>query len=134
MLNNKLIFFLLLSIFLIPQYAFSADQNDFNTPDKTIMVGKNSPIFTIKLKSNPTTGYQWFLTQYDNNLIEPISHNYYAPDSKLVGAGGYEIWTFKVKNAGFAVPQVINVQMAYTRSWNLENYQPTNFKVVTHAD
>ena len=121
---------ILCSILLLLWSIAMAD--DFNDPAKPIMVGKTAPTFTIKLRSNPTTGFSWFLVGYDSNLIQPISHKYYAPDTKLVGAGGYEKWVFKVKPEAFNVPQVTNIQFAYTRPWNLENYKPTIFKVVIH--
>jgi inhibitor of cysteine peptidase len=106
--------------------------DNFTDPAKPIMVGKTSSTFTIKLKSNPTTGFSWFLVGYDSNVIKPVSHKYYAPNTKLVGASGYEKWIFKVKPAGFVVPQITKIQLAYTRPWNLENYRPTTFKVVIH--
>jgi len=110
-----------------------ARADNFTDPTKPIMVGKASSLFTIKLKANPTTGFNWFLVSYDRNLIKPISRNYYAPNTKLVGAPGYEKWIFRVKPVGFIVPQITNIKLVYTRSWNLENYKPTIFKVVIHG-
>ncbi len=105
----------------------------FNSPDKPIMVSKSSATFSIVLESNPTTGYSWFLVKYDSNLIVPVSRKYYPLNTKLIGAGGYEKWVFRVKPTGFVVPQVIFIQLAYTRPWNLENYKPVTFKVVTYG-
>jgi len=96
------------------------------------MIDKSSPTFTIKLKSNPSTGFSWFLTKYDHNLIKAVSHKYYAPDTKLVGAPGYEEWIFKAKPKALTVPQITKIQLAYTRPWNLEAYRTVTFKVVTH--
>ena len=114
-------------LFLICSLAVADNFSDFKQP---IVITKNNPTFFIKLKSNPTTGFSWFLISYDHNLIEPISHKYYVPDTKLIGAGGYEKWIFKVKSAAFLMPQVTEITMAYTRPWNLENYKPIIFKVV----
>ncbi|MEO8400272.1 MAG: protease inhibitor I42 family protein, partial [Gammaproteobacteria bacterium] len=72
-----------------------------------------------KLKSNPTTGYSWFLRSFDSNLIQPVRHNFEAPTGKkLMGAPGYDIWTFHVKPAGFTVPQETVIRFIYARPWN----------------
>ncbi|KPJ68204.1 MAG: hypothetical protein AMJ43_01540 [Coxiella sp. DG_40] len=114
--------------------AFGADTKVvFNSPDKPIMINKSSAIFSIVLESNPTTGYSWFLVKYDSNLIMPVSQKYYPSNTKLIGAGGYEKWTFQVKPMGFVVPRVISIQLVYTRPWDLEDYKPVTFKVVSHG-
>lgn len=88
------------------------------TEDKqNIVVSKNHPEFVIKLKSNPTTGYSWFLHEYDINLIMPVKHNFQAAEQKLIGAPGFEFWTFRIKPAGFVVPQQSIIRMIYSRPW-----------------
>lgn len=69
------------------------------------------------MKSNPTTGYSWFLREYDSTIITPVKHSFEQPSAKLMGAPGFELWTFKVKSAGFAVPQQTTIRMVYTRPW-----------------
>lgn len=89
--------------------------------DKTnIMISADHPQFTIKLKSNPTTGFSWFLREYDANLIAPVKHSYQQQDAnvKLMGAPGYELWTFKVKPSGFVVPQHTAIRFVYMRPWS----------------
>jgi inhibitor of cysteine peptidase len=94
------------------------DANGIYTEDKqNILVTTNQPVFTIKLKSNPTTGFSWFLREYDNSLITPVKHSYQAPTQQLVGAAGFELWTFKVKPAGFVVPQQTTIRLIYARPW-----------------
>ncbi|MCK4609242.1 MAG: protease inhibitor I42 family protein [Gammaproteobacteria bacterium] len=106
--------------------------SNFSNSNKPIPVTKSNPSFSLKLKSNPSTGFSWYLIDYDKNLLQPVRHKYYAPDSKLAGAWGYEEWTFRVKPEGFTVPQVINLQLAYIRPWDVSTYKPTTFKVITH--
>jgi inhibitor of cysteine peptidase len=127
MIKLKIIVFTILLITTSICFA-----KDFTDPSKSIMVDKSSPTFTIKLQSNPSTGFSWFLVKYDSNLITPISHKYIAPDTKLVGAPGYEEWVFKADPRALVVPQITKIQLAYTRPWNLEGYRTTTFKVVTH--
>lgn len=88
------------------------------TEDKpNISVDAKHPDFTLKIKSNPTTGYAWFLREYDSNLITPVKHSFAAPETNLLGAPGFEIWTFHVKPTGFVVPQQTIIRMIYARPW-----------------
>jgi inhibitor of cysteine peptidase len=103
-------------------------------PQKPVMVKKSQPVFTIILQSNPTTGFAWSLKNYDVNLIRPVGRVFIPGQRGLIGAGGYEKWTFAVKPAGFIVPQTTSITLIYSRSWELEGAQATNFKVVTIND
>lgn len=88
------------------------------TEDKqSIMVSADHPEFTLKLKSNPTTGYSWFLRDYDPDMMTPIKHSFEGTTPKLMGSPSYELWTFKVKPTAFVVPQETVIRMVYTRPW-----------------
>lgn len=91
--------------------------NVFTEEKLNILVSPHQPEFTLKLKSNPTTGYTWFLRGYDSNLISPVKHSFQAGNQKLMGAPGFEYWTFRVKPAGFTVPQQTMIRMIYARPW-----------------
>ncbi|MFZ2315955.1 MAG: protease inhibitor I42 family protein [Gammaproteobacteria bacterium] len=82
-----------------------------------IVVEKKNPIFRIRLKSNPTTGYSWFLREYDHDLLVPVKHEFESPTMTVVGAPGSDVWTFKVKPTGFTVPQQSTLRMVYARPW-----------------
>lgn len=91
------------------------------TEDKTnISVTQVQPQFVIRLKSNRTTGYSWFLQEYDAALITPLKHQYESPNTKLLGAPGYDVWTFSVKPIGFNVPKVTQIRFIYIRPWEKE--------------
>jgi inhibitor of cysteine peptidase len=113
--------------------ASSAPEPTIYTQDKPVaMVTSGQPEFIIQLKSNPTTGYSWFLRGYNSELIQPIKHQFQAPDTKLVGAPGFELWTFKVKAAGFVVPQQTLIRFVYARPWeSAETATQLMFKVTT---
>lgn len=95
----------------------SAD-NSYTDDHHGIIVTADKPQFTIKLQSNPTTGYSWFLRKYDANLITPLSHAFHAPARQLVGAPGFEVWKFRAKPAAFIVPQRTALYFVYTRPWS----------------
>lgn len=99
----------------------------------TISVRQTQPDFIIKLKSNPTTGYIWSLHNYDRSLLASVKHEFHAPKTDLVGAPGYELWTFHVKPAAFVKPVRTVVSFVYARPW--EKSQPADsatFVVKTH--
>ena len=108
--------------------------SEVHTQDKSAFtVTSKQAEFTIKLKSNPTTGYSWYLTSYNANVVQPVKHTFEAPAKKLMGAPGYELWTFKVKPEGFVVPQQTQIQFVYQRPWEAGSSkdQPTVFTVTT---
>ena len=72
--------------------------------------------FTIRMESNPTTGYSWQLSKpLDQTVVQCVTNIYEAPDSKLMGAGGHEVWTFMAVGQGQAV-----ISMQYVRPWEKE--------------
>jgi inhibitor of cysteine peptidase len=73
--------------------------------------------FTISIKSNPTTGYQWELAgPLDEKVVEKVSSEY-KPDvpggsSQPIGGGGVEVWTFRAVGKGGT-----DIRMKYVRPW-----------------
>lgn len=106
------------AIFAKETKATSKSEAVYTEAKQNILVTADQPEFTIQLKSNPTTGYAWFLREYDLNLIVPVKHKFIkSTDEKLMGAPGIEAWTFRVKPAGFTVPQQTTLRLIYTRPW-----------------
>jgi len=104
------------------------------TVDKpAIVVQPKQMTFLIKLKSNPTTGYAWYLQKYDSNIVEPVKRVFEAPDNKkLIGAPGFEVWTFRVKPGGFTVPMQTVIHFVYVRPWEMGNpSSQVDFQVTT---
>ena len=122
--------YLLLLLLCVTTFSFATPVN-FSDPQKAIFVKKTAATVTITVKSNPTTGYSWFLKKYNHALIQPISRNYVAPSQKLPGAGGYEVWTFKINSTAFDVPQWLAISLAYARPWSPQSAKVQTFTVVT---
>ena len=108
--------FLFISLFT-PVFAAKSETTIYNEDNTTIPVTAQHPQFTIQLKSNPTTGYMWFLREYSTKMITPVKHGFVAPEKKLIGAPGMEQWTFRVNPDAFLVPQMLTIRMIYTRPW-----------------
>ena len=82
-----------------------------------INVDSSKPKFVVTLPSNPTTGYQWVVTKYDQKRLTLVKSKYIAPQTKLIGAGGNMTFTFK-RNKGVSYPKATQMKFAYKRSWD----------------
>lgn len=99
--------------------------------DKPILVKSGVPEVIIRLPSNPTTGYSWFLSSYDAHLIQPLSYQYIAPKNKMMGASGESVWKFRVLGPAFSVPHVTTIHLTYARPWSLKDSQEKTITVIT---
>lgn len=96
----------------------------------TVIVDHNQSGFTVRLKANPTTGYSWFLQQYDNTLVTVQDHQYQAPTSQLVGAGGVDVWHFKLTPQAQLGPVTTQIHFVYARPWEIQQGSETVITVV----
>lgn len=87
----------------------------YSEDNLNIMVNPMQSEFIIQIKSNPTTGFSWFLREYNSELITPVKQEFIAPNSKSMGAPGMERWTFRMKPNAFIVPQQTTIRMIYSR-------------------
>ncbi len=77
------------------------------------------------LPSNPTTGYQWQLMKpLAETTVKLVSHEYRAPQTGLVGAGGQEIWIFRTMGPGET-----EIALGYVRSWE-KGVPPVNIRTI----
>ena len=68
---------------------------------------------TVKLCSNPTTGFQWDYETTIENVLKEEDHDFEEPKDKgLVGAAGIEVWTFEAVEKG-----TTEVRMEYSQPW-----------------
>ena len=56
--------------------------------------------FTITLRANMSTGYQWQLTTLDETMLQLVNSEYIPYKTKRLGADGKQLWTFKALKAG----------------------------------
>lgn len=102
---------------------------DFGTEPQTINVKKGEE-FSIQIRGNPTTGYNWFLFDgeklKENNLVKSIGlsedgKGRYVSDvveGMVGGVGGTFIFDFLALNTSDE-PQIINLY--YQRPWQLNS-------------
>ena len=56
--------------------------------------------FSVALASNPTTGYQWEVSETDESVLKLLDLVYKANIPKAIGSGGKEIFTFEAVGPG----------------------------------
>lgn len=70
-------------------------------------------VTTLEIESNHTTGYSWQLAEPLNEKVLKVEYWYYkTPNSKMLGAGGAEVWTFRAVGEGRT-----NLKLEYVRPW-----------------
>ncbi len=69
-------------------------------------------ILNFKFESNPTTGYQWYVT-YDDRILKLAQSQFIESDSgNLVGASGIQYFKFRVIKKGDT-----RIEFVYKREW-----------------
>jgi inhibitor of cysteine peptidase len=69
--------------------------------------------FTIRLRSNPSTGYRW-QENYDSTYVSTVSHTFESDPhpSGMVGVGGYDVYGFKAVKTGTTTIRFDNISPA----------------------
>ena len=103
----------------------------YATPESPIIITGHNDTIQLLLPSNATTGYTWLLAGMDRNLLRVQSSEYVAPHTKLVGAGGFERWIFKINPKQDSAPTVTKIKMLYTRMPSANLAKPSDYSVFT---
>lgn len=113
--------------------AWSETKESPNSNDtKPIIVNAKEPHFTIRLRSNPTTGYRWYIRSYPADFISSVSHSIAKPSSTLIGAPTQEIFEFKINRAAFKAPHHFIIRFTYLRPFEANGKtEGRAFKVIT---
>ena len=91
-----------------------------------------SDVVEIRLESNPTTGYSWFLEDaVDNNIVLITGPEFIESkeEKDIIGAGGHEIFTVKALSKGKA-----SILLNYKRPWEEEEEPIKAFEVTISVD
>ncbi len=81
----------------------------------------------IELKSNPTTGYEWVLSEETGGSIISLTGSGFIQskkDKELIGAGGFEIFSFKAISNGKT-----SIILNYKRPWEEEAEPLETFEI-----
>jgi inhibitor of cysteine peptidase len=56
--------------------------------------------FSVRLPSNPSTGFGWKVASYDREFLQLLRNRYQKPDQPRPGAGGQELFDFLPLKSG----------------------------------
>ncbi|MDD5382052.1 MAG: protease inhibitor I42 family protein [Candidatus Margulisbacteria bacterium] len=104
-MKNKIILFLLLAVLL----AGCRDGGKAGGP--TMQVEKGKP-FKLELEANPTTGYNWYITEMDESFFRVLDSGYQAKATGRVGTGGTSYWKILPLKNGSS-----KIRLLYFRPW-----------------
>jgi inhibitor of cysteine peptidase len=100
-----------------------ADSTSPHTDASQVIRVKTGEEFTVALKANPTTGYDWEYTDaYE--WIQPLGKTYEADTPVLTGSGGTDLFRFKAHGAGSAT-----LNFVYKRSWETAVAEQKTFTI-----
>jgi len=116
--NLKYFLIIVVTLFSVSIFALDKKAEYYNEDKLGIAVTPNKKEFVIKLKSNRTTGYSWFLSEFDEEFLEPQAHSYEVTQAKVAGSPGFQVWKFKVNEDAFKVPQQSPLKFVYARPWD----------------
>ena len=86
--------------------------------------------FSVTLASNATTGYHWELASPLNEaMVQLVASEYKNPETRLVGVGGQEIWTFRAIGQGHTL-----INLKYVRPWekDVAPVKTASYTVIVH--
>lgn len=91
----------------------------------TLVEVKVGDVFVLALDANPSTGYQWQLTQPPDSLtIQPQGSTYHPPATMVPGAVGSEEWMFRAVGTGQTT-----IVLSYVRAWEKDAVRVAAFRV-----
>lgn len=82
----------------------------------------------LSLESNPTTGFDWEVSEIDEAVIKQSGESEYKSESDLLGAGGVRTFTFKAVAAGTST-----LKLVYHRSWEKDIPPEQEFTVTINV-
>lgn len=119
----------------------SDSENKIVTNDATLTWNDERTIFTVSVKGNPTTGYNWELKSNGKWAICDENPEYISdakqtsdPRFQLVGAGGTYIFNIKIDESKLVKNDTNIVTLDYLRSWEGEPIDSISISFTSHDD
>ncbi|MDZ7741184.1 MAG: protease inhibitor I42 family protein [Bacteroidota bacterium] len=119
-MNRILSFFLVLFLAI-----FSSCSNPFTMRDsgRTVEFSLNAQ-FQVDLTGNPSTGYIWQVSQYDDHVIRQIGEPKFEVKDKKIGSPGVYTFTFET-----IAPGQTTLELVYTRKFEPGTEAAKTFKL-----
>ena len=76
----------------------------------------------ITLRGNPSTGYQWELTDWNEQILTMTTEPSYTQDSPAIGSGGEFVFEFQAVMNGHT-----DLRLVYRRPWEKNTFPTDHF-------
>ena len=106
---------LISSVLLAACSAAGGAERRVNAPSdgQVIEVGVGDEL-VLELAGNPTTGYNWYVTDGDGSILQVQGEPEFTADSSAIGSGGVLALSFKALAVGETT-----LSLAYQRAWEV---------------
>ncbi|MFH0887325.1 MAG: protease inhibitor I42 family protein [bacterium] len=119
----------LLSLVLLCSLLLTSCQENFNIltekDNGTTVNIANGEMFGLILEGNPTTGYDWIISNIDKSMVKEMGKPEFTLDSNLVGSPGKQSYLFQTFKAGNTT-----LSLEYKRAWEKGVSPAKTFKVI----
>jgi inhibitor of cysteine peptidase len=110
---------------------FSAAQGS-GPPEKVVTEANNGGSVTLKsgevlevrLKSQPGTGYKWYLNADPSPCLQQLEESVTTPDSPGVGRPVFQVFKFKGQKHG-----TVTLKLSYMRAWEKSKPPASSFEI-----
>ncbi len=115
MARNPVIPLILAAILLAGCTRASGKEVRISGPtDGQVIELKAEDVLVLELAGNPTTGYNWYVTDVDGSVLQAQGEPAFTADSSALGSGGMLALSFKALAAGETT-----LSLAYQRAWEV---------------
>jgi len=98
--------------------------------DNIVTVNSSENDFDISLRVNQSTGYGWYLADYNSQLITPIKTEIVSINNKQIGSPKTMLWRFKVNSSVLRVPQITKLNFVELRPWVGKIVNAIEYKII----
>lgn len=118
----------LAAIAYVSQAAFAADKVVTDSDKGGVIHLKAGERFEVRLKSNPTTGFMWYVEKESTPVVK-LTHQSQADvgdesDDKHFGRPVYQVFKFEARRFGDGV-----LLLHYVRSWEKPTPEDEQFRI-----
>jgi inhibitor of cysteine peptidase len=108
----------------LPQAAFAVTKVITDAKKGSEVHLKTGDTLELRLKSNPSTGFMWYVEQESTPLLKLVRQSQTEPTKPGVGRPIFQVFTFEPRHAGDGV-----LRLHYVRSWEKPTLDEERFEI-----
>ncbi len=92
-----------------------------NPANKPVAISPDQNILTINIQANPSTGYNWYLSQFNNQFFTLSSYQFTPGKTKMPGSPGTATFNFTINPIFHTGPYLSEIDFTYLRPWDMSS-------------